>query len=116
MISRTTWLAVAALLVAGLSGCGVIAKINNVRHAVDANRASIQTLTQGLQAGEATPFSATYVTSGGSPATVTYAVRPPTDVAFLESATGSATAKLDLVSNSSGEYSCTSAGSTGWSC
>ncbi len=117
MFSRATWLAAVALLIAGLAGCGIVQKINNVRHAVDTNRAAIKAFTQGLKSGEATPFSATYVTTGGSPATVTYAVRPPTDVAFKETAQGSGTANLDLVSNSSGEYSCTSAGaSSGWSC
>lgn len=117
MFSRATWLAVAALLIAGLTGCGLVHKINSVRHAVDANRAAIQAFTQGLKSGEATPFRATYVTTGGSPITITYAVQPPTDVAFKEKAVGSGTANLDLVSNSSGEYNCTSAGATsGWAC
>jgi hypothetical protein len=117
MFSRATLLAVAALLIAGLAGCGVVAKINNVRHAVNTNRTAIKAFTQGLKSGEATPFSATYVTTGGSPTTVTYAVQPPTDVAFIEKAQGSSTANLDLVSTNSGEYSCTSAGAaSGWSC
>lgn len=117
MFSRATWIAVAALLIAALSGCGVVDKINNVRHAVDSNRAAIKAFTQGLKSGAATPFSATYVTTGGSPTTVTYAVRPPADVAFMQTAAGGATANLDLVSNSTGEYSCTSASaSSGWSC
>ncbi len=117
MFRRGIWIAVAALLIAGLAGCGVVAKINNVRHAVDSNRAAIKTFTQGLKSGAATPFSATYVTSGGSPTTVTYAVRPPSDVAFIETATNHAIANLDLVSSSSGEYSCTSASaSSGWTC
>jgi hypothetical protein len=117
MFTRGTPVAVAALLIAGLTGCGVVAKINNVRHAVDANQAAIKAFTTGLESGEATPFSATYTTAGGSPTTITYAVKPPADVTFMESAQGSGTADLDLVSNGSGEYSCTSAGgSSGWSC
>src|SRR5215472_3661358 len=117
MFSRATWFAVAALLIAGLTGCGVVQKINNISHAVNANRAAVKAFTQGLKSGEATPFAATYVTTGGSPAKVTYAVQPPTDVAFAETAPGSGTANLDLVSNSSGEFSCTSAtASSGWSC
>src|SRR5215472_8462266 len=98
MLRRGTWLAVVTLLIAGLAGCGVVAKINNVRHAVDSNRAAIKAFTQGLKSSEATPFSAAYVTTGSSPATITYAVRPPTDVTFAESAQGSGTANLDLVS------------------
>jgi hypothetical protein len=117
MFSRATWLAVAALLIAGLAGCGVVQKINSVRHAVDSNRAAIKAFTQGLKSGEAKAFSATYVTTGGSPTTITYAVQPPTEVAFKETALGSGTADLDLISNSSGEFSCTSAGSaSGWAC
>ena len=117
MFARGTWLAVVALLIAGLTGCGVVAKINNVRHAVDANRTAIKAFTQGLKSGEATAFSATYVTTGGSLTEITYAVQPPADVTFMERAQGSGAANLDLVSNSSGEYSCTSAGaSSGWSC
>ena len=117
MLSRTTWLAVTALLIAALAGCGVVQKINSVRHAVDSNRAAIKAFTQGLKSGEATPFSATYATTGGSPTTITYAVQPPTDVAFKETAQGSGTANLDLVSNASGEFSCTSPNAaSGWSC
>ena len=117
MFSRVTWIPAAALLIAGLAGCGVVQKINDVRHAVDTNQAAIKSFTSGLRSGEATSFSATYVTTGSSPTTITYAVKPPTDVTFMEAAQASGTANLDLVSNSSGEYSCTSAGAaSGWSC
>lgn len=117
MFSRATWLAVIALLIAGLTGCGVVQKINNISHAVNTNRAAIKAFTQGLKSGEATSFAATYVTTGGSPTTVTYAVKPPSDVSFAETAEGSGTANLDLVSNGSGEYSCTSAtAGSGWTC
>ncbi len=112
-------LLIAVLLIGGLSGCGVIRTINNVRHAVDSNRAAVKSFTQGLKSTEATPFQATYVTTGQSPTTVTYAVQPPKDVAFMQAATGndSGTSDLDLVSNSAGEYSCTSqGGSASWSC
>jgi hypothetical protein len=117
MFTRVTWLAVAALLIVGLTGCGIVQKINRVTNTVDTNRTAIKAFTSGLKSGEATPFSATYATTGGSPTTVTYAVKPPTDVTFMEAGQGSGTADLDLVTNSSGEYSCTSAGaSSGWSC
>jgi outer membrane murein-binding lipoprotein Lpp len=117
MFSRVMSLAAVALLAAGLAGCGIVAKINHVRHAVDTNRAAIQSLAQGLKSGEATAFSAVYISTGASPTRITYAVRPPADVEFAESGSGSGAANLDLVSNSSGEYSCTSAdASSGWTC
>jgi len=49
-------------------------------------------------------FEVTYVTSGTSPATVLYAVRPPDGLLFRVSATGNS---LDVIANPSGEYSCT---------
>ena len=117
MFTRVTWLAVAALLIAGLAGCGVVQKIDNISHAVNANRAAIKAFTQDLKSGEATSFSATYVTTGSSPTTVTYAVKPPADVAFKETAQSNGAADLDLVSNATGEYSCTSASAaSGWTC
>ncbi len=113
-------LAAMVLVVSGLSGCSAIRTINNVRHAVDSNRSTIQAFTSGLKSSEATPFAATYVTTGGSPVTVTYAVQPPKEVAFMQTSAGSSssgTADLDLVSNDNGEYSCTSGGGTSsWSC
>jgi hypothetical protein len=148
---RATTAAAATVAVAALavSGCSVVRTINNVRHAVDGNRAIIKSFTTGLKSGAATAFEATYVTSGGSPTTVTYAVQPPKDVTFRQSADGSASGgsasggsasggsasggsasggsdsggnsggsgDLALISNSTGEYSCTAASaSSGWSC
>jgi len=86
---------------------------------VEGNKATVQAFTQNLKSGGATPFEATYATKGGSPTTVTYAVQPPKDVAFTQSATGasSGTSNLDLVSNANGEYSCSqAAANSGWSC
>jgi len=116
---QAAWLAAALLLVGALSGCSALHTINKVRHAVDANRQIVNTFTQGLKSSKATPFQATYVTTGNSPTTVTYAVQPPKDVAFSETAANNSngTADLDLVSNANGEYSCTSdSGSASWSC
>jgi hypothetical protein len=106
----------AAVVIAGLSGCGLVRTINNVRHGIDSNRAAIKAFTQGLKSGEAVAFAATYVTTGGSPVTVTYAVRPPADVTFMQSGGGTSASKLDLVSNSSGEFSCTAIGSSPYAC
>jgi hypothetical protein len=116
---HAAWLTVALVLAGALSGCSALHAINKVRHAVDANRQIVNTFTQGLKSGKATPFQATYVTTGSSPTTVTYAVQPPKDVDFSETAADNSngTADLDLVSNANGEYSCTSDGaSAGWSC
>ena len=110
---------VTALLAISASGCSALSTINKVRHAVNANRAVIQAFTQGLKAGQATAFEATYKTTGGDPTIVTYAVQPPKDVAFTQAAAGdsSGTSDLNLISNAQGEYACSRASaSAGWSC
>ena len=115
--ARAAAIAVALAAVVALSGCSVVRSINNVRHGIDSNRAAIKTFTQGLKTGESMAFSATYVTTGSSPTKIVYSVQPPHEVSFMQSGTGSDTSSLDLVSNSSGEYSCTSATSnSGWTC
>jgi len=111
--------AAAALLFVSLgsAGCSVVSKINSIRHAVEGNKAIIQSFTQGLKNSKATPFQVTYVTTGAAPTTVTYAVQPPKDISFMETATGSGTAQVDLVANSAGEYSCSQAAPGGqWTC
>jgi hypothetical protein len=116
-LARRQALPVAALLAAPLigvlSGCSVIHTINHVRHAVEGNRSTVKSFTSGLKSAESTPFQATYVTTGSAPTTVTYAARPPKDSSFAQASTGS---NLKLVTNSSGEYSCTSQASGGWTC
>jgi hypothetical protein len=116
---RTPRLAAAAcafvLLSGAASGCGVINKINNVRHTIDKNRAKIQTFTDGLKNSKSVPFQATYVTTGTTPTTVVYAVRPPMDISFSESARGSSSTRL--VANAAGEYACSHASvSARWTC
>jgi len=111
----------AGLVLAGasVSGCSVVRAVNHVRQAVEGNKAVITAFTKGLKSGEATPFEATYVTTGSSPTKVVYSVQPPKEVSFSESATGgvAGTGNLDLVANSSGEYSCAqSSGASPWSC
>jgi len=110
-------IALVGALAGVLSGCSVVRSINNVRHAVGSNRTAIKTFTEGLKAGEVMAFSATYVTTGSSPTTIVYSVRPPHEFSFLQTGTSSSSSKLDLVSNASGEYSCTAATSeSGWTC
>ena len=108
---------VIALLGAGSAGCSVVKKLDNVRHAVDSNRATIKAFTNGLHSAGAVPFQVTYVTTGSSPATVTYAVQPPSNISFAETATGSDNTATRLIGNSSGQYSCsqTSQGAQ-WTC
>jgi hypothetical protein len=105
------------MLGAGTAGCSVVNKINSIRHAVDSNRATIKAFTDGLKNTTAVPFQVTYVTTGSSPATIVYSARPPGDLAFSETATGTDTSATDLIANSSGTYSCSqpSQGAQ-WSC
>src|SRR5258708_27210213 len=104
------------VLSAASAGCSVVNKINSIRHTVDKNRATITAFTQGLQNSKAVPFQVTYVTTGGSPTTVVYAVQPPKDISFSETAGGGGPVATRLVANSSGEYSCSQASAGGqWS-
>jgi hypothetical protein len=90
----------------GLTSCGVVNAVRKVEHAVTGNKAAIDTFTNKIKAGEGTTFEATYVTTGSSPATVVYAVQPPQGLAFEDTPTGGSTSTVDIIVNSSGEYSC----------
>jgi len=105
----------------GLTGCGVVKAVKTVTHDVESNKSTIQAFTSNLKSGSATTFEAKYVTTGGSPATIVYAVKPPHGLAFRDSPSGrssSGISRVDLVANSSGEYACTppSGSGSGWSC
>jgi hypothetical protein len=114
--------AVFTLIGAGVSGCAIINNVSHVVQAVQANRAMIKNFANLLKSGKATPFQATYVTTGSSPTTVIYAVQPPKEAAFKELSGANAangTATVDLISNATGEFSCTTSsgtGSSGWQC
>jgi hypothetical protein len=90
----------------GLTSCGVVNAVRKVEHAVTGNRAAIDAFTNKIKAGEGTTFEATYVTTGSSPSTVVYAVQPPQGLAFEDTPTGGTTSTIDIIVNSSGEYSC----------
>jgi hypothetical protein len=117
--------AVALLGGFGLAGCGLgkaVSAVKKVTDNVAANKATVDEFASSMKSA-ATTFEATYVTTGTSPTTVIYAVRPPKELAFSEtpSAAGASNglSAADLVVNSSGEYSCTppSTGSgSHWSC
>ena len=119
---RVPGVAAAVLVLAsfGLSGCSVVKAAEKVKHDLDGNKATIDAFTGKMQSVEASPFEATYVTTGSSPATVVYAVQPPNGLSFTDSAAGSGGGApgVDLVVNASGEYSCTPPSGSGatWSC
>ena len=58
-------LAAAAVLA---SGCGVVTKVTNAIHGVEANLQTVDAFTQNLQASPTGPFAATYATTGSTPA------------------------------------------------
>jgi hypothetical protein len=95
----------------GLTSCGVVKAVRKVEQDVKGNKATIDTFTNKISSSEGTTFEATYVTTGSSPATVVYAVQPPKGLAFVDTPTGASTSTLDIIVNSSGEYSCSASGS-----
>jgi hypothetical protein len=96
----------------GLAGCRVVNSVNKVRHDLASNRATIDEFTSTLKSGEGTTFEATYVTTGGSPTTVVYAVKPPNGLVFKDAHSGAPSgSNADIIVNSSGEYSCSPPGS-----
>jgi hypothetical protein len=101
----------------GATACGVVSRARAAIHDVEGNKATINAFTAKVQSGEASPFEATYVTTGSSPTTVVYAVHPPTGLSFTESPTAGSAPSVDLVVNSTGEFSCTPPSSGGsWTC
>ncbi len=79
-----------ALLVGtvGLASCSAIGRVKRAVDDIRGNQATIDAFSSTLQSGGATAFEATYVTTGSAPATIVYAVRPPTGVAFNETPSG----------------------------
>jgi hypothetical protein len=106
------------VLGATATGCGVVSTVKKVAGAVQANKAIIDQFSGNLQAGQPTQFEATYTTTGTAPSTVTYAARPPADLAIAASVGGSgpATADARFIVNSAGQFSCTRAVAGGWDC
>jgi len=93
----------------GLTGCSIVKAVSSVTHVVQGNRGIINTFTTNLKTSQGTTFEATYVTTGSSPTTVVYAVRPPKGLAFRSTPSGpggSSSADVQLIVNSSGAYSC----------
>ncbi len=102
----------------GLTSCSAIGRVKSAVEDIRGNKATIDAFSSTLQSGAATPFEATYVTTGSAPATVVYAVRPPADVAFSETPSAGGGTPVHLVVNSTGEFACTQPSSPGpqWTC
>lgn len=93
-----------------LTGCGVVNTVKKVAHDVRGNKATIDAFNNKINSSQGATFEATYVTTGGSPATVVYAVEPPEGLAFEETPTGTSTSSVHIIVNTSGEYSCSASG------
>jgi hypothetical protein len=100
------------------TGCSVVSKVKQDVHTVEGNKSTIDSFIKNLQSTKDTPFEATYMTTGGSPATVVYAVDPSSGgLAFHETQTGSSASNVQIIVNSSGEYVCNqSSSAAAWSC
>ena len=100
------------------TGCSAVSKVKQDVHTVEGNKSTVDSFTQNLQSTKDTAFEATYMTTGGSPATIVYAVDPSSGgLAFHETQTGSNPSNIQLIVNSSGEYVCNQSGAAGaWSC
>jgi hypothetical protein len=90
----------------GLTSCGVVNAVRKVEHDVKGNKATIDNFTSTINSTQGATFEATYVTTGSSPATVVYAVEPPQGLTFQDTPSGASAPNVDLIVNSSGEYSC----------
>jgi hypothetical protein len=102
----------------GLAGCAAIDKVKSAVHVIRGNQATIDAFASKLQSDSAGTFEATYITTGSAPATIVYAVRPPTGVAFIETPSGGDDpTPVHLVVNASGEFACTQpSGDAPWRC
>lgn len=113
--ARIAPIAIALLAIIGTtSACSVLSSVRRIAGSVEANRTAVDAFTKDLESTASTAFEATYVSTGASPATIVYAVRPPRGVAFTDtSANGSLSA--ELIANSSGEFSCSAPSAPGGS-
>jgi hypothetical protein len=115
---RAGAVAAAALVVSalGLTGCSVVKVVKKIEQNVRGNRSTIDAFTTKIQSGESATFEVTYATTGGSPATIVYAVEPPKGLAFTDTPSGAAGASatsVDVIVNATGEYSCSPPSSSG---
>lgn len=105
-----------------LSGCAVVRAVKKAEGTVHGNAAVLNLFTSNLKSGQPSTFQVTYATTGSSPAKIVYAVRPPGELAFTDTQTGSSagasTGDFRLIVNSGGQYLCThpAKGGPAWSC
>jgi hypothetical protein len=106
------------VVVTALAGCSVVSAVRRAAHDLESNKNTIDAFSGKIASGQATPFQATYVTTGSSPATVVYAVEPPSGLAFTDTPSGAAGPSIDVVVNSTGEYACHPPSGAGapWTC
>ena len=100
----------------GLSGCGVVKAIehhveNKVVNALTGHNKVMSTFTTKISTNLDTPYEATYVTTGSSPATITFSGASADDFFFA-----GGTSSGRLLQNSTGSYTCLKSTSGGWSC
>jgi hypothetical protein len=119
--SRRSAVLLLSLLAVGivwLSGCSVVSAAHKIVNTVEGNKHVIDGFTDNLKSGAPSSFEATYSTTGTSPATVTYAVKPPNEVALTDTESGSSGTDIDVVVNGAGSYYCTRPVSDAapWSC
>jgi hypothetical protein len=94
------------------TGCSIISAVHKAAKTIEGNKTTIDGFTSKIQSGPTKPFEVTYVTTGSSPATIVYAVDPPSGVTFKDTTTTTGTTStgsvgsVDIIVNSSGEYVC----------
>jgi hypothetical protein len=98
-------LAAAVTAVACVAMAGCASELRKVSHDVKANRATIDRFAKTLNRSDNKRFEATYVTTGGAPATIVYAADPPKYLALTYTPTGSGSRRAVIV-NTKGEYEC----------
>jgi hypothetical protein len=110
-------IAVALGFGASLAGCSLATAVKKQVSTIQANRGVIDLFTAKLKSGQPPQFETSYVTTGGAPTSVVYAVRPPSSLLFSSArSSGSPLSTARVIMNPSGAYACTSAPGAGWVC
>jgi hypothetical protein len=118
LLALAALLASAAAASLALGGCAVVSAVHKAEATVHSNSAAIDLFTSNLSAGQPASFEATYTTTGGSPSRIVYAVRPPGELAFIDTSSAApasgGTGDFRLIVNPGGNYLCTDGAR--WSC